>query len=333
MNFYQPFLLLGIIITFMSSLLLTDLMEYIESKTNLGTSFVGSIITPLLTSVPELVIFIISVFIIRTEVGNQIGIGTIFGQPFMTSTISYSLVGTSTLIAVILHKRKGTSMIINKDLSIPYAFICVLFPLLILPNIFNSLILQYLLGIIFLSSYVIFTSLMYKKRSYQNKGAHYKIIFMTGLPSRVASIVQLAATLAGLYFGSKLMVDSLATLSLALGVNALALSILIIPIATSIPETLSAMIWAFRGNDSLSISSLVGEKTLYSTFYPALGLFSVQWIHSRYSEATIVFTTIVSLVFLLYIKKGKIPIYILFIGFIFFLFFVLLLYTLQTPFI
>ena len=48
-------------------------------------------------------------------------------------------------------------------------------------------------------------------------------------------------------------------IAVALGVSVLGLAIIVIPAATAVLETASALIWAFRGKDTLSIGSLVGE--------------------------------------------------------------------------
>lgn len=321
-------LIAGILVTFTASFLLTNLVEHIQSKTSLGRSFVGSIVAPLFTSFPELVVFLTSILAVQGEKGHEIGIGTLFGQPFMTATISYGLVGIAVALGFITHNRKYTTMNVDKNLAIPYVFISTLFPLLLLPGIINSISLQYTLGCIFLASYFLFVFTMYKKRTHLEESTYSSLIFRKALPSEVALLVQIIAIIVGLYVGSTYMVNSLVSLSASLGINALGLSILIVPVATSIPETLSSMIWAFRGEDSLSISSLVGEKVLYSTFYPAIGLFSIQWINNQYSDMSIIFTTIVSIIFLVYVRMQKLPIYILYSGIIFFSIFAIYIFNL-----
>ena len=66
-------------------------------------------------------------------------------------------------------------------------------------------------------------------------------------------------------------------IAVTLGVSVLGLAIIVIRAATAVLETASALIWAFRGKDTLSMGSLVGEKVLYSTLYPASGLFVTAW--------------------------------------------------------
>ncbi len=88
--------------------------------------------------------------------------------------------------------------------------------------------------------------------------------------------------------------------------------------ATAIPETASALIWGYRGKDTLSIGSLVGEKVLYSTFYPGLGLFLTPWQLDIHASLSVAVTVVVSLTLLYYIMKQKLPWYGLCVGLVFF---------------
>jgi cation:H+ antiporter len=314
--------MLGAAITFFSSLTLTNSIEYLEHKTRLGASFIGSIITPLFTSIPEIIIFTIAIIIYSGDVGNQIGIGTLFGQPFMTSTLSYGLVGISALLGLFYKHRTDTNMHVQKNLLIPYVFVSILFPLLVIPGLTNSMTTQYVLAAIFASSYFIFTWIVYRGRERNSSQIESKP-YLSRITSPVkATIIQLFFVAISLYYGANIMVASLASLSSTLNVNPLGLSIFIIPFSTSIPETMSSMIWAFKGRDTLSISSLVGEKVLYSTFYPAIGLAAVQWTSNLFADLSILFTTIVSFSLFLFIRNGRIPIYALFLGISFFLLYV-----------
>ena len=86
-------LLLSILVVFISALLFVNSIEFLGSQYNIGGSFVGAIISPLFTSLPELIVLIVAIFGLGGANGEAIGVGTIFGQPFMASSLSYGLVG------------------------------------------------------------------------------------------------------------------------------------------------------------------------------------------------------------------------------------------------
>ena len=104
---------------------------------------------------------------------------------------------------------------------------------------------------------------------------------------------------------------------------------IIIPAATAIPETITALIWGYRGKDTLSIGSLVGEKILYSTFYPALGLFLTSWVLDIHAVFSVIVTTIISLILLYFILKRRLPWYGLFFGFILFVVYGVLVFVVR----
>ena len=104
---------------------------------------------------------------------------------------------------------------------------------------------------------------------------------------------------------------------------------IIIPAATAIPETITAIIWGYRGKDTLSIGSLVGEKILYATFYPALGLFLTSWVLDINAVFSVVVTTIISLFLLYFILKRRLPWYGLCFGFILFVVYSILVFVLK----
>ena len=131
--------------------------------------------------------------------------------------------------------------------------------------------------------------------------------------------LQLLVSALLLYYGANLMVQAITLISDIHRVSPLVVAILVIPVATAIPETLSAMIWAYRGRNSLAIGSIVGEKVLYATFYPGMAMFFIPWELDAQVYLSVLATTLVSLVFFLFSRRGKMPFYAMAIGLPFFI--------------
>ncbi len=91
-------LLGSIALVFISSLLFVNALEWLGHHLKLGSSFVGAILSPLFTSLPELIVILVAIFSKMGETRPEIGIGIIFGEPFMVSSLSYGLVGIALLI-------------------------------------------------------------------------------------------------------------------------------------------------------------------------------------------------------------------------------------------
>jgi cation:H+ antiporter len=109
----------------------------------------------------------------------------------------------------------------------------------------------------------------------------------------------------------------------------LGLALIVVPAATAIPETTSALIWGYRGKDTLSLGSLVGEKILYSTFYPAMGLFLTSWALDRHAYFSVLATTVISFILLLFILRKKMPWWGLCFGLFFFVAYAILIFRFQ----
>ncbi|MFP3266199.1 MAG: sodium:calcium antiporter, partial [Thermoproteus sp.] len=84
--------------------------------------------------------------------------------------------------------------------------------------------------------------------------------------------LQIAASLAALYLGGEWLVRGVAGLGPALGLDEVALAVVLVPVATVLPESVAALVFVARGKDDEGIGVVVGEKALYGTFYPGLAM-------------------------------------------------------------
>jgi cation:H+ antiporter len=329
-----PVLFGSLISVFIASLLLVNALEWLGNKLNLGSSFVGAVLSPIFTSLPELIVILIAIFSNIGEAGQEVGIGTIFGEPFMVSGLSYSLAGIAVVIGCFARRRIGTTLAIDKTLSIPYIFIIVLFPLALIPGFVHILWLKYLFGAGFLAVFVFYMWLMYRRRTAEQIEEVQNLVFARLAPrirshQIVALAFQLSVSIALLYFGSRYLVFSVVAISRVMNVSPLGMAMIVIPAATVLPETITALIWGYRGKDTLSIASLVGEKALYSTFYPALGLFLTSWVLDVHAVYSVLVTTITSLVLLYFVRKQRLPWYSLFFGLAFFIGYAVLIFVFR----
>ncbi|MFA5629386.1 MAG: hypothetical protein WC958_03955 [Dehalococcoidales bacterium] len=319
---------------FVAALIFTNAIEWIAYQMKLGSSFVGSIIAPLFTSIPEMVVFLVAIFAFKDGMGHEIGVGTIYGQPFMASSLSYGLVGIAILLGFLLKKRPSGHMHVDKSLTTPFLFVTILFPLTIIPALAHNQIVNYVFAFIFLGAFIYYIWLMYK-RKHAGQLEDAETPYFSRIASKSASgkvflaVFQLLVAVGLLYIGSEKLVGTVENLSTGIGLSALALALIIVPAATAIPETSTALIWGFRGRDTLSLGSLVGEKILYSTFYPALALFLIKWPFDIHILMSVIATTVISFLLYLCIRFNKLNWYTLTFGLIFFVAYVIMIFVLK----
>jgi len=61
------------------------------------------------------------------------------------------------------------------------------------------------------------------------------------------------------------------------GISALLLSLLIIPIATELPEKVNSILWIRRGKDTLAFGNITGAMVFQGTLLPAIGIMLTPW--------------------------------------------------------
>ncbi|MDR4483297.1 MAG: hypothetical protein R3B95_08745 [Nitrospirales bacterium] len=66
-----------------------------------------------------------------------------------------------------------------------------------------------------------------------------------------------------------------------MGVSALTLSLLIIPIATELPEKVNSIIWIRRNRDTLAVGNITGAMVFQGSLLPALGIMLTAWVPQR----------------------------------------------------
>lgn len=327
---YILFLLVSVIVVFISAILYVNSIEFLGYRFNVGGSFVGAILSPLFTSLPELIVLLIAVLGLGGVRGTAIAVGTIFGEPFMASSLSYGLVGVLVLVGFFLKKRARNYLEVSRTLAIPFIFVTILLPVALVPSFISTGYVRILFGIMFLAAYLVYLALLYRQRSLDVISEAEQPYFRRIIPSKeIGGFIQLVVSVIILYIGASQLVSLVNQIATASGTSLLGLSIIVIPAATAIPETASALIWGFRGKDTLSIGSLVGEKVLYSTLYPAIGLFLTPWIVDVHAYLSVLSTSIVSLLMLFFISRKKIPWYGLTFGLLFFANYVLLTFFIH----
>ncbi|MBI5809810.1 MAG: sodium:calcium antiporter [Deltaproteobacteria bacterium] len=89
--------------------------------------------------------------------------------------------------------------------------------------------------------------------------------------------LQLLFGLALIIAGAKGFVHGVESLSGLLHVPVIALSLLIVPIATELPEKVNSIIWIRRGKDTMAMGNITGAMVFQGSLLPAIGIFLTPW--------------------------------------------------------
>ncbi len=257
----------GVLLTAAAGLLVEQLVYYFSARLGRSTTSVAMIIAPIITSSPELAIFIIALFQDKADVAW----GSIVAQPFMASTVIYPVAVATALLSWALGRRTTRIPHVHRYVAMPLlAFTLPLIPVLLLhPQSYR--LYGRLYGLLMVAAYFV-----YAWRALGRKAeAHEKTRLYLGNPA-----LQLAASVVALYFGGEWLVSGIVDMGSAFGLDETALAVLLVPVATVLPESITGLIFIARGRDDEGIGVIVGEKALYGTFYPglamALGIYTLE---------------------------------------------------------
>ena len=70
-------------------------------------------------------------------------------------------------------------------------------------------------------------------------------------------------------------------ISKTLNISALLLSVVIIPLATELPEKINSILWIRKNKDTLAFGNITGAMVFQGTLLPALGIFLTPWEPSK----------------------------------------------------
>jgi len=215
---------------------------------NIPTTVIGLTIVAFGTSAPELAISFSSHLSGNTDIlfGNVIGSGV---------ANIFFILG----LAVLIVPFKISNAVILKEIPI-LLLVTIGFSVLFLDNIFSSAtnnaltradgIILILLFTIFI--YYLITILKNKGERIENeKKPKYKVF---------KSIIMILFGLGGIILGSKLVVDNLAFLAEYIGISQKIISVTIIAIGTSLPELVTTIVAAKKGENNMAIGNIIGSN-------------------------------------------------------------------------
>jgi cation:H+ antiporter len=127
---------------------------------------------------------------------------------------------------------------------------------------------------------------------------HTMFLSRLGLPTnRLTIALQILLGLTLLVAGAKGFISGVEEAAAIVGISALLLSLLIIPIATELPEKVNSILWIRRGKDTLAFSNITGAMVFQGTLLPAIGIIFTPW-EPRLEVMTGIIITLIAAIWL-----------------------------------
>jgi cation:H+ antiporter len=89
----------------------------------------------------------------------------------------------------------------------------------------------------------------------------------------------------------------------------LLLSLLIIPIATELPEKVNSILWIRRGKDTLAFGNITGALVFQGSLLPAIGIMLTPWAPRTEVLAGVAITLIAAVWLRILISRGQLRVW------------------------
>lgn len=301
-------LLLSLGIILLGCELFTNSIEWLGKKFNLGDGVIGSLFSAVGTCLPETLIPVVALFFTKDQNDSvDIGLGAIAGAPFMLSTLAFFVTGVS---VIVFSGRRKTRYRLSVDLNIlgrDLSFFVIVYTLAVAASFMTSVMAKNFVAVLLIGFYLYY---IYKtvNNDVSGGGSIDELIFSKAFKLRTSNLligVQLITALASIIIGAELFVSNIEIVAKSLGISTLALSIIITPIATELPEKFNSVIWISRSKDTLSLGNITGAMVFQSCIPVAIGILATEWKLDNITILSALLALLSSLVTYLWIKTRK----------------------------
>jgi cation:H+ antiporter len=277
-------LVIALVVVFLAAEVFTNALEHLGERMGVSEGVTGSIFAAVGTAMPETIVPIVAILAggASEAVNHEVGLGAVLGAPFMLATLSVGLMGW------FAGRKRGWDTVLTpektgmkRDLSVFLIGYLLVVAAALLPEgwqqakigVAFSLFLLYFLYL--MSTIKASRKLVDDGHGTEADGAlHVSHLFGD---STAVAVVQLLIGLVLLVAGAKMFVHGVEMASAAIGVSALVVSLLIVPVATELPEKVNSILWVRKGRDTLAIGNITGAMVFQGTVIPGAVMMIMPW--------------------------------------------------------
>lgn len=305
-------LLLALVIILAGAELFTNALEHVGQRFHLSEGLVGSVLAAVATALPETIVPIVAVFFggSALSVREHVGIGAILGAPLMLASVAMAVIAvTAGLTRGWRAPLKPEATGLYRDLLyFLVAFLLAFFALFIpvqlrMPRILATVALVFIYGYYVYNT--VAASFELAEQGYATQADGRLWLQRLRLPQALWSeILQLLIGLVLIIAGARLFVRGVEQLAVLTGAGVLVLSLLIVPIATEMPEKFNSVLWIRRRKDTLAFGNVTGALVFQGTLLPAFGIQLGAW-HAQGDMLLAMGLTFASTLWVLFLVKGN----------------------------
>jgi len=270
------------VLMLIAATLFTNAVEWGARSLGMGHGMTGSVMAAVGTAMPETIVPIVALIAGGHE-ATQTATGAILGAPLMLATIGLGLVGVVGLICGRSYLRVAASDARRVLWAFAMSFV------LLIVGAFLPTPWRWVDAAVLVLFYVAFVRRTIRA-DVAPEGDYEPLWFARlgggwtpdGRGKLVLPLVQAVVGLVGLALASEIFLFGLHRVASVAHLSPLVLALLLVPIATELPEVTAGTLWIRRDRDALALGNVTGSMVFQATFPAIVGLCFTPW---RLSQA------------------------------------------------
>ncbi len=310
-------LLFFLILILIAAEVFVNALEHLGERLKISEGVTGSIFAAVGTAMPETIVPLLALFAgtENRQLNEEIGVGAILGAPLMLSTLSLCLMALS------VWKQRGSRGELTperggltRDLDFflgAFVLACIA---LFMPH--NGTGIRAMLAVVMVLTYFFYVMLTLKdsarlvQEGHQTEAGDALFLARLKLPDNWFTVfTQLGLGLALLVLGAKGFIHGIELAAPLLGISALVLSLMIVPVATELPEKVNSILWIRKRKDTLAFGNITGAMVFQGTLLPALGILLTPWVPQKEVLAGVIITLLAAAWLRLLVYRGQLRVW------------------------
>ncbi len=268
-----------------ASEIFVNALEHLGERLGISEGVTGSLFAAVGTALPETLVPLIALLAGTADphANEAIGTGAILGAPLMLSTLSVSLLALVTLRrrgfqGEFAPERSG----IVRDFNMFLASFSLACAVMFIPH--GNAALRLGFAFVLLLGYFLYVLVTLRASAHLVQSGHGTeahaplMLSRIGLPDHMAVLLfQLAAGIFMLVQGADGFIVAIHDAAPLLGISPLLLALLIVPVATELPEKVNSIRWVRHRRDTLAFGNITGAMVFQGSILPAIGIALTDW--------------------------------------------------------
>ena len=262
----------GLVLIVAAAELFTNAVEWAGFRMKLASGATGSLLAALGTSLPETFVPIVAL-VSHQPSATSVASGAVLGSPFLLLGVGVGITGLAVMFRRDRFLRLDRAQA-RRDLGVFVGAFSVVLVSILLPDPVRVVV-----GVGLLVVYALYVraTLRGGGPSEEMPEPLHLLRRASGEPASWGVAAQLVISVAMLIVGSDLFVSALNDTATALNANPLTLALIVVPLATELPETFNSVLWVRSGDDGLAFGNVAGSAAFQACVLGFIGLTFTPW--------------------------------------------------------